>query len=40
MLGGRSIEVLKSAAVSCKKITDLGFSFLYPDINKAMDDLI
>ncbi|MEY2917730.1 MAG: hypothetical protein RIS73_1444 [Bacteroidota bacterium] len=40
ILGGRSIEVLKSAAVSCKKITDSGFSFLYPDINKALDNLI
>jgi hypothetical protein len=39
MLGGRSTEILKSAAVSCKKITAAGFNFLYPDISSSLDDL-
>jgi uncharacterized protein (TIGR01777 family) len=36
MLGDRSIEVLKSATVSSKKIEKAGFSFLYPDIDGAL----
>ncbi len=39
MLGGRSIEILKSTAVSCKKIIGTGFIFVYPDLNNALDDL-
>ena len=39
MLGQRSIEVLKSATVSCKKIIDSGFTFLYPDIDAAIKNL-
>jgi uncharacterized protein (TIGR01777 family) len=39
MLGGRSIEILKSSAVSCKKIIESGFAFKYPDINKTIEDL-
>ncbi len=39
MLGSRSIEILKSNAVSCKKIIAAGFSFLYPDIETAMKAL-
>ncbi|MBI3717459.1 MAG: DUF1731 domain-containing protein [Sphingobacteriales bacterium] len=32
-------QVLKSATVSCKKIQDAGFTFLYPSIDAALDDL-
>lgn len=40
MLGQMSIEVLKSATVSCEKIRTAGFSFSYPSIEKALDNLI
>ncbi len=40
MLGQVSVEVLKSATVSCEKIRTAGFSFLYPDIDGALDDLV
>lgn len=40
MLGQRSIEVLKSATVSCEKILATGFAFNYTDIEKALTDLI
>ncbi len=39
MLGQRSIEVLKSATVSCKKILDTGFAFRHNDIETALKDL-
>lgn len=40
MLGEMSIEVLKSATVSAKKIQQAGFQFLYPQISAALNDLI
>ncbi len=40
MLGQRSIEVLKSAAVSCKKIQAAGFAFKYDTIDDALKSLI
>jgi uncharacterized protein (TIGR01777 family) len=39
MLGDRSIEVLKSATVSCSKIKQTGFTFLYPSIEAALQEL-
>lgn len=39
MLGQRSIEVLKSATVSCKKIMANGFKLNYDDIETALTDL-
>ncbi len=40
MFGERSIEILKSATVSDKKIKAAGFTFLYPTIESAIDELI
>lgn len=40
MLGQMSVEVLKSATVSCEKIRTEGFSFLYPTIESAIGKLI
>jgi uncharacterized protein len=39
MLGESSIEVLKSATVSCDKIKQAGFAFLYPSIEAALTQL-
>jgi NAD dependent epimerase/dehydratase family enzyme len=39
MLGDRSIEVLKSATVSCEKILATGFTFEFPSIDKALAEL-
>ncbi len=39
VLGEMSIEVLKSATISCQKITDTGFQFLYPTVESAIDDI-
>ncbi len=39
MLGESSIEVLKSATVSCEKIKQAGFAFLYPSIEAALTQL-
>ncbi|MDE3212696.1 MAG: TIGR01777 family oxidoreductase [Bacteroidota bacterium] len=36
ILGQRSIEVLKSATVSSRKIRESGFTFLYPSIESAL----
>ena len=40
MLGEMSIEVLKSATVSSKKIEEAGFHFSYPTVDKALDQLL
>jgi NAD dependent epimerase/dehydratase family enzyme len=40
MLGGRSVEVLRSLTVSNKKIMQTGFTFLYPTIESALDNLV
>ena len=39
ILGEMSIEVLKSATVSASKIREAGFTFLYPSIEVATDQL-
>jgi len=39
MLGAKSIEVLKSTTVSCKKIKGEGFTFLYPSLKPAIENL-
>jgi len=36
VFGELSIEVLKSAAVSCKKIKGEGYHFLYPSLSAAI----
>lgn len=40
MLGQMSVEVLKSATVSCEKIRSEGFKFLYTTIDAALEDLV
>ncbi len=40
ILGEMSIEVLKSATVSSHKIQTAGFSFLYPAVENALEELI
>lgn len=40
VMGQRSIEILKSAIVSCKKIRETGFDFLYPSIEAAIANLV
>jgi len=39
ILGEMSIEVLKSTTVSCKKLTEVRFTFLYPHIEAAIRQL-
>ena len=39
IMGKRSIEILKSATVSDKKIKATGFTFLYPTIESAIEEL-
>ncbi len=38
-LGEMSIEVLKSATVSCDKVHKAGFTFLYPSVDAALQNL-
>jgi hypothetical protein len=40
MLGEMSIEILKSAKVSSKKIEDNSFKFDFPTLSSALDDLL
>lgn len=40
MMGERSVEVLKSARVSSKKMEAAGFKFQFPDIGSALADLL
>jgi uncharacterized protein len=39
VLGEMSIEVLKSATVSCEKIQGTGFNFDFPDIHTALENM-
>jgi uncharacterized protein (TIGR01777 family) len=39
MLGESSVEVLKSTTVSCEKIKQAGFAFLYPSVEAALTQL-
>ena len=40
MMGQRSIEVLKSTTVSCKKVMDAGFAFNFNTIEQALSNLL
>ncbi len=40
VLGEMSIEVLKSATVSSRKIEGTGFTFLYPQLGNALEELL
>ena len=40
VLGEMSMEVLKSATVSCAKLHYAGFNFLFPSANEALNDLV
>ncbi|MEJ7735918.1 MAG: TIGR01777 family oxidoreductase [Chitinophagaceae bacterium] len=40
ILGGMSIEVLRSTTVSCEKIRIAGFNFVFPSIESAVNDLL
>lgn len=40
ILGELSIEVLKSARVSCEKLVSSGFQFLFPTLDAALDNLL
>jgi uncharacterized protein (TIGR01777 family) len=40
ILGEMSIEILKSATVSAKKVRIAGFQFLYPSIQSALEELL
>lgn len=40
VVGEVSVEVLKSASVSCEKIRATGFQFVYPSLDVALDDLV
>lgn len=40
MLGQRSVEILKSTTVSCTKIKETGFTFAFPSLGSALEDLL
>jgi uncharacterized protein (TIGR01777 family) len=40
VLGELSVEILKSAKVSCEKIKSSGFQFMFPTLEVALDDLL
>jgi NAD dependent epimerase/dehydratase family enzyme len=40
VLGELSIEILKSATVSCEKLMGSGFQFQFPSLEVALDDLL
>jgi uncharacterized protein (TIGR01777 family) len=40
LLGEKSIEVLKSSNVSCEKIKQQGFQFIYPTLDAALRNLL
>ncbi|MBS1510242.1 MAG: TIGR01777 family oxidoreductase [Bacteroidetes bacterium] len=40
ILGERSIEILKSTAMSCEKIIQSGFSFNYTTVDEALEQLL
>ncbi len=40
MLGEMSVEVLKSATVSCNKLRQSGFQFGFPTLGAALNDLV
>jgi NAD dependent epimerase/dehydratase family enzyme len=39
VLGEMSIEVLKSATISCEKIYGTGFNFHFPDIHTTLENM-
>jgi len=39
LIGELSVEVLKSATVSCEKLAATGFAFQFPDLKAALKDL-
>lgn len=39
LFGQRAFEIMKSTTVSCKKIKAEGFTFLYPSLKIALDEL-
>jgi uncharacterized protein len=40
IVGGMSVEVLKSTTVSAAKIRAAGFQFIYPSVESALDNLL
>ena len=39
VVGEMSVEVLKSSNISCQKIHDTGFQFLFPSVKTAINDI-
>ncbi len=39
ILGQRAVEILKSTTVSCSKIKNAGFTFLYPSLEATLNEL-